>query len=197
MDPLLQIDQQYQESTAYHEAAHEVVCIAQEIPIREIELRIDSRGNGESHTYRRIAGDLKKSECDVREREKSIILLFAGYLGQVKMFSEIEHEAIEGDESQIDELLDEMYPHESEEWLAAKIRLRGESEKLVTDNWPAIEALAKALLAKPWTPQESRATGVSWSGDTVEKLIDGKEVEEIVKPFRLSPIIRADEAGCD
>jgi hypothetical protein len=194
MDPLQEIDREYQESTAYHEAAHTIVCIAQEIPILEFGLRIDSKGNGESHTYRRTGGNLNNTESDARERGKSVILLFAGYLGQVKMFPEIESEAIANDEFQIDELLDEIYPHESEEWQAAKNKLREKSERLVADNWPAIETLAKALLAKPWTPQGARASGVSWSDDTVEKLIDAKEVEEIVRPFRLIPIIRADRA---
>ncbi len=40
----------YQKSAAYHEAAHEIVCIAQEIPIRDLGLRIDSKGRGVSHT---------------------------------------------------------------------------------------------------------------------------------------------------
>jgi hypothetical protein len=61
MDPLQQMVLEYQESTAYHEAAHEVACIAQKIPIRELGLRIDSKGHGVSHTYRRSAGDLKNT----------------------------------------------------------------------------------------------------------------------------------------
>ncbi len=36
---------------------------------------------------------------------------------------------------------------------------------------------------------------MSWSEDTVEKSIDAKEVETIVKPFGLNPIILADAAG--
>ncbi len=149
MDPLRQLELEYQESTAYHEAAHEVVCIVQKIPIRELGLRIDSKGHGASHTYRRNAGDLNNTETDVRQREKSVILLFAGYWGQVQIFPEIEYEAIAKDQSQIDELLDEMYPHNSEEWQAAKNKLRKESNRLVAEYWPAIEALAKALWTKP------------------------------------------------
>jgi hypothetical protein len=67
------------------------------------------------------------------------------------------------------------------------------AERLVAEHWPAIEALAKALWAKPWKPQEQLDSG--WSDDTVEKSIDAKEVEVILKPFELSAIILADEAG--
>jgi hypothetical protein len=196
MDPLQQIELEYQQSTAYHEAAHEVVSMAQKIPIRELGLRIDSKGHGVSHTYRRIAGDLNNTETDVREREESIVLLFAGYWGQVRIFAEIEDDAIAMDQSQIDELLDEMYPHKSEDWQAAKNNLREESDRLVEKYWPAIEVLAKALWAKPWKPQEQLTPiDVGWSADTVEKSIDAKEVEVIVKPFGLNPIILADATG--
>src|SRR5580704_18694471 len=144
MDPLQQLELEYQESTAYHEAAHEVVCIAQKILIREFGLRIDSKGHGASHTYRRSAGDLNNTETDVREREESIVLLSAGYWGQVRIFAEIEYDAIAKDQNQIDELLDEMYPHKSVDWQAAKDNLSEESDRLVAKYWPAIEALAKA-----------------------------------------------------
>jgi hypothetical protein len=196
MDTLQQMVLEYQESTAYHEASHEVVCIAQQIPIRELGLRIDSKGHGLSHTYRRNAGDLKNLESDVREREESIILLFAGYWGQVRIFPEMEYEAIAKDQSQIDELLDEMYPHKSEDWHAAKDKLREESARLVAAHWPAIDALAKALWAKPWKPQEQiPPPDVGWSDDTVEKSMDAKEVETIVKPLGLNPVIMAHAAG--
>lgn len=196
MKPLQQLLLEYQESAAYHEATHEVVCIAQKIPIRELGLRIDSKGHGRSHTYCRSVGDLNNTETDVREREESIVLLFAGYWGQVQISPDMEYEAIAKDQSQIDELLDEMYPHESEDWHAAKNKLREESGRLVAAYWLAIDALAKALWAKPWEPQERLPPiDVGWSDDTVEKSMDAMEVEGTVKPFGLNPIIRADAAG--
>jgi hypothetical protein len=193
MDPLQQMVLEYQESTAYHEAAHEIVCIAQEIPIRELGLRIDSKGHGVAHTYRRNAGDLTNTETDVREREKSIILLFAGYWRQVRIFPDIEYDAIAKDQSQIDELLDEMYPHRSQDWNAAKDKLRENSDRFVARHWPAIDALAKALWAKSWTPQKQLPpSDLGWSSDTVEKSMDAREVAAIVKPFGLDPVIMAD-----
>lgn len=196
MDPLQQLNLEYQKSTAYHEAAHEIVCIAQGIPVRELGLRIDSKGNGVSHTYRRNAGDPKNAEEDKRERDESIVLLFAGYWGQVRIFPEMEYEAIAKDQSQIDALLSEMYVHKSEEWHAAKDRQRNESKRLVAEHWLAIDALAKALWAKPWRSREQLpASDMGWSDDTVEKSMGAKEVEAVVKPFGLNPNIRPDAAG--
>ena len=78
----------------------------------------------------------------------------------------------------------------------ARNKLREESERLVADYWAAIQALAKALWAKPWKPQQNLPPiDAGWSDDTVEKLIDAKEVESIVKPFGLSPIILSVGSG--
>lgn len=196
MDSLEQIKQEYQESTAYHEAAHEIACIVQQIPIRELGLRIDSQGSGVSHTFRRNAGDPSNTAKDIEEREQSIVLLFAGFFGQIRIHPETPFEAIEKDQMQIVALLDDMYPHHSVEWYAAKDRLRDESERLVAANWPVIEALAKALWAKPWKDRELLPPfDMGWSADTIEKSINAKEVEAIVKPFELNPIIRSDSAG--
>lgn len=196
MDPLEAMKLKYQESTAYHEAAHEIVCIVQQIPIREPGLRIDSRGHGVSHTFRRNAGDLKNGDTDKQERNESIVLLFAGYWGQVRIFPDMECEAIADDQKHIDALLDEMYQHKSDEWFEAKDKLRDESERLVAENWPVVEALAKALWNKPWKDREQlQPFDMGWSNDTMEKPMDAKEVEAIVKPFGLNPIIRPDAAG--
>lgn len=196
MDPLEQIRFEYQESTAYHEAAHEIACIVQGIYIRELGLRIDSKGNGISHTYRRNPNDLNNTPKDIQEREQSIVLLFAGYFGQVRIHPETPYEAIAKDYKIIGELLDEMYQPGSKEWQAAWERLREQSEKLVAENWPVIDALAKAVWAKEWQPQQQLPeVDRGWSDDTVEKSMDAKEVESLVTPFRLNPHIRPDSEG--
>jgi hypothetical protein len=196
MESIRQMTLEYQESTAFHEAAHEVICIAQDIPIRELGLRIDSKGHGVSHTYRRNAGNPDNTETDVRERKESIILLFAGYWGQVRIFPDLERAAIAHDQSQIDALLDEMHLHESAEWYAAKDRLRDESERLVAEHWPAIDAVATALWGKPWKNREELPQAeMGWSDDRIEKSLNAKEVEAIVRPFGLNPMIRPDSAG--
>jgi hypothetical protein len=196
VDPIQQLTQEYLQSAAHHEAGHEVVCIAQKIPIRELGLRIDSKGSGMAHTFCRYAGDPKNTEEDERERNESIVLLFAGMWAQVRVFDETDYVAIKKDISRIDALLDEMYEHESEEWVAAKDKLREESDRFVAANWPAIVALAKALWDRPWKPQEQLPSiDMGWSDDTKEKSMSATEAEAILKPFGLSPAILPDVAG--
>ncbi len=196
MHQLEQLKQEYQLSTAYHEASHEVVCIAQKIPIREFGLRIDTQGHGVAHTFRRNSGDPNNTAVDVREREESIVLLFAGQMGQVRIFPETPFDAIARDQSEIDALLDEMHKHKSAEWHAEKNRLSNESERLVAEHWRAIDALAKALWSKPWKPQEQLPpSDAAWSSDKTEKSMDAVEVEAVVKEFGLHPMIRSDGAG--
>jgi hypothetical protein len=141
----------YGKGTAFHEAAHYIVCVAQAIPVRGIGLRIDSKGNGRSHIYCRESGNEINSELDKQEIEKSIVLLFAGYLGQLKFFPELKDmqdvadAAIKEDLNQIDALLSDLYPNKSEGWHNAKGVLRTKSDRLVERNWPAISALANSL----------------------------------------------------
>lgn len=166
------------------------------IPIRELGLRIDSKGHGVAHTFRRNAGDLNNTDTDKQERNESIILLFAGYWGQVRVVTDIEYDAIETDQKQIDALLDEMYPHKSDEWFEAKDKLRDAAEGLVAEHWHAIDALAKVLWAKPWKNRDQlQPFDMGWSTDTIEKSMDAQEVKDIVKPFGLNPIVRPDAAG--
>ncbi len=196
MDQLEQLKQEYQLSTAYHEASHVVVCIAQKIPIREFGLRIDTQGHGVAHTFRRNSGDPNNTAVDVRERKETIVLLFAGQMGQVRIFPETPFDAIAKDQSEIDALLDEMHERKSADWYAAKEMLRNESERLVAKHWRAIDALAKALWSKPWKPQEQLPlVDPAWSIDKTEKSMDAMEVEEVVKEFGLHPMIRSDAAG--
>jgi hypothetical protein len=60
----------------------------------------------------------------------------------------------------------------------------------------AIDALAKALWSKPWENREQLSPpDMAWSDDQIEKSMHAKEVETIVKPFGLNPIIRPDVEG--
>jgi hypothetical protein len=184
------------ESTAYHEAAHEVTSIVLQIPIQEMGVHIDSKGSGVSLTYRRWAGNPKKEPKDIHEREQSIVLLTAGYIGQVRFCEDASTDRAADDQKHIADLLNEMYEPDSDEWIDAKSKLRDEAKRIVNDQWHAIEALAKALWAKPWA---SRVTlpekDMGWSNDTREKWMDAKQVESVLKPFGLCPIIRPNTAG--
>ncbi len=108
----------------------------------------------------------------------------------------MKYEAIAQDQSQVDALLDEMHPHKSSDWHTAKNRLRDESERIVAEYWPAIDALAKALWNRPWKNREQLPQpDMGWSDDQTEKSLNAKEVEAIVRPFGLNPKIRPDEVG--
>jgi hypothetical protein len=124
MEPFEDFMQKYLESAAYHEMAHEVVSVVLNIPIRELGVRIDSKGNGVAHTFRRNAGNLNNAATDIVEREQSIILLSAGYISQLRVFPDAPPVAEKDDQMQIDALLNEMYKPDSSEWLDAKSRLR-------------------------------------------------------------------------
>jgi len=188
--------QQYVESAAYHEATHEVICVVLKIPIREQGLHIDTRACGLALTFRRSAGDLKNDPIDIHEREQSIILLNAGYIGQVRVFPDVPIEDSQDDRSLADALLSEMYEPNSAAYQAAKYSLRDKAEQLVTQYWPVIEALAKELLAKPWTDRVMLPpASMGWSNDVTEKSMDAQEVQEILTQFGLTAIIRQDDAG--
>ena len=199
MNSLMQDRLKYLKSAAFHEAAHYVLCVAQGIPVRELGLRIDSRGNGRSHIYCRESGKEARSEIDKQEIAKSIVMLFAGYLGQLKSFPELEDmqevadAAKKVDLVQIDALLGDMYPNEPEYRFNAKGKLQTKSRGLVEGNWSAIKDLADALWAQPWKPQEQLPRIDSgWSDDKEEKSMNAREVAAILCKFGLNPIIEAD-----
>jgi hypothetical protein len=188
----------YLKSAAFHEAAHYIVCVAQGIPVRELGLRIDSRGNGRSHIYCRESGKQARSEIDKQEIEMSIVLLYAGYLGQLKYFPgledmrEVADAAKKVDLIQIDELLTDLYPNEPECRFNAKRRFQAKSRRLVEGNWSAIKVLADALWAQPWKPQvQLPPIDSGWSDDKEEKSMNAREVAEIMRKSGLDPIIEA------
>lgn len=196
MQTFKEFQQQYVESAAYHEAAHEVTSVVLQIPIRELGVHIDSQGNGVALTFRRRAGDLKKEAKDNHQREQSIILLTAGYIGQVRFFDDAPTEGAADDQKHIHDLLNEMYEPESDEWIDAKSKLRDKAKNIVNEQWPAVEALAKALWDKPWTSRVALPEKeMGWSKDSREKWLDASEVESILKSFGLDPIIKPDSAG--
>jgi hypothetical protein len=189
----------YLKSAAFHEAAHYILCVAQGIPVRELGLRIDSRGNGRSHTYCRESGKEARSEIDKQEIEKSVVLLFAGYLGQLKSFPELEDmqevadAAKKVDLIQIDALLRDMYPNEPECQFNAKGKFQTKSRRLVEGNWPAIKVIADALWTQPWKPQvQLPPIDSGWSDDKEEKSMNAREVAAILREFGLNPTIEAD-----
>lgn len=198
MNLLKQNALKYSESAAYHEAAHYVLCVAQDIPVLELGLRIDSRGSGVSHICCRSTEHEINSSEDRQEAEKSIILLSAGHLAQLKFFPELENMpevteiARRKDQIQICALLDQIYGHRCEGWVSAKHKLELMSNSLVEENWSAIETLAKKLWDQPWSPrQQLPPIEAAWSSDAREKWMNAREVKATLAQFGLNPIFSA------
>jgi len=53
--------------------------------------------------------------------------------------------------------------------------LEQRSEELVTENWPAIEVLAQALLEKSWEPLKPLRSGAQWSNQAMAKYVTRDE----------------------
>jgi hypothetical protein len=60
--------------------------------------------------------------------------------------------------------------------------LEAQADQLVMGNWPAIAALAKALLDKQWEPKKPLKSGDQWSDAALAKYLSGEEIVEILSP---------------
>jgi len=58
--------------------------------------------------------------------------------------------------------------------------LEAKAEQLAAANWPAIAALAKALLDKPWEQKKALKSGGQWSNAAMAKYLPGEEIVEIL-----------------
>lgn len=143
------MDARYAQSAAYHEAGHTVVAAVQEMPLRPGGIHIDPLGSGISFYWSKRPGE---AGTDI-ERERTIIAAGAGWAAQIRVYPNCPPAGTFDDTNQINALLSEMYSDGSDGWWAAKGRLYVASERLVEQHWPAVEALAQTLWAKPWTPE--------------------------------------------
>jgi hypothetical protein len=187
------MDEKYVDSSAYHEAGHTVVAVALEMPLRKRGIEVDSMGCGISYYWFRVPGDLDNTQQDIVERERTIVSTEAGFVAQSKFYPGCPVGGNLYDRDLCIKLLDEMY-RDRREWLAAQERLLDEATRLVEKRWPAIEALAKAILDKPLLPRQENSER-QWSVDTLARRIDGNEVAQILKRFDLEPQIRDESEG--
>jgi len=186
-------DEMYVQSAAYHEAGHTVTAVALGMPLRNRGVHVDRRGDGIAFYWYRLPGDMKNSAGDIVERERTIVSTEAGFIAQKKFYLDCPVGGNFNDRDQCIKLLDEMYISR-DDWPAAQQRLIAEATGLVEKHWQAIEALAGALWARPWTlrPAEDER---QWSLDSMEKWLDGGEVVSILKKFGLQAFIRDEVEG--
>jgi hypothetical protein len=187
------LDQKYVDSCAYHEAGHAAVAVAQEMPLRNRGVHVDTMGSGIAFYWYRLVGDPNNAPHDIVERERTIIAAYAGYIAQEKFYPGCPPAGSFFDTDDNRKLLDEMYP-DGPEWFAAQRRLHADARRLVDTHWTAIEALAKAILAQPLTPRPDDPER-RWSTDTMERWIDGNRVISILRQFRLKPFVWEESRG--
>jgi len=158
-------------------------------------MHIDRIGGGITLNFHRKPGCPDDGHNDVIQRERSIVVIKAGYLANLKVSSISPAALASNDRHEECRLLDEMYPRGGWAWAEADERLRAESARLVDEKWEAIKALARSLLTKPITlrPPESF---LEWgSPDTHEQWMDGNEIATLVSKFGLTATVRSAAEG--
>ena len=157
--------EKYIEGAAYHEAAHIVIAAVQGLRLRRAGLRINENGAGEA-SYKSKKPDGSRDLGPDSFGEGSIIATMAGQIAHGKIYSPV----ADGDANAcadldfVQSLLAEMYSNREDRSIAQKA-LFERSRALVSQHWPAIECIGRALWAKPWSGDAPR-----------EKRIDGEEL---------------------
>ena len=178
------------ECGAYHEAGHIAVAAAQGMPLSIYGVHVDRDGKGISYYDCRKPEPVRR-QLD-RKGEHTVISLFAGLIAQQKFCTNCPATAASSDNDWVERLLPQMYLEgasveemkTSETRLnEARKRLREEASRLVEKHWNAIDTLAKALWAKPFTPRLPDEPEKCWSPHSEERTINGAGIVAILKEF--------------
>lgn len=182
-------------SAAHHESAHAVIAVRLGLPLQDAGLHLDTVDGGITFNLHRKPGNPNNTPADIEERERSIVMIKAGYRANLKLDPRSPATVASDDRREEIELLNEMYPSGGRKWVEADVRLTAEAQRLVDEDWDAIRALAQALLAKP-VVRRSRESFQNWSSPYPdERIIDGREVAAILKDFGLNTIVRKESDG--
>lgn len=169
------VDERYVEGAAYHEAAHIVVAAVQGLLLGKKGLRIDQNGAGLA-CYRCKQPDRSVKVGPDPWREHTIIATLAGQIAHGIFYEPVAN----GDANAYDDLdhvrklVSEMYPVRDDQF-KARAELLKRSKALVHRHWEAVDGLAKALWAKPWSHDPPH-----------EKRIEGKEVISLLGQYKIS-----------
>jgi hypothetical protein len=171
------VDVKAVERTAHHEAGHMVVAAALGLKLRPQGLRVDPRGWG-------LACYCKQPDGSDLTRERIIVATFAGFIAQKRFYPDSIW-CRDTDWSEAHALL-----HERANKSVTRDDLLSRSERLVRQHWPAIEALAAAVLAKDWVTQERFESGARWSHEatTTEKRMACEEVVDLLGEYGISAV---------
>jgi len=171
------------ESTARHEAAHLVIAALQSLRLRPEGLAVDASGFGLACYYSATDGD----EASL---ERNVVATLAGFAAEERFREERSYPArdfldvtFNSDIRIARELLAKL----AGEYFANESRLANRLEQLIDRHWLAIEALATALLAKPWEPLRPLKSGGRWAheNENIAKYLSGVEVVSILSEHRI------------
>lgn len=182
-------------SAAHHESAHAVIAVRLGLPLQDAGLHLDTFDGGITFNLHRKPGNPSNTPEDIEQRERSIAMIKAGYIANLKLDPGCPATVASDDRKEEIGLLDEVYPSGGRQWVEADVRLTAETQHLVDKDWDAIRALAQALLAKP-VVRRSCESRQKWSSPYPdERFIDGHEVAAILKKFGLNAIVRKESDG--
>ena len=173
----------YVKSAAYHEAGHIVVAAVQGLKLRKRGLRIDQKGAGIAY-YESKQPDGSTSVGEDPLRVAAIISAYAGRFAQIRFFRPEPCPTSPScrDMDQARELVGEMWTEHNTR-CAKDVEFRERSKIYVDQHWQVIEALAEALLARPWAFQ--RNVERRWSHQYQEKYMEGGEVASFLSGFEI------------
>jgi hypothetical protein len=181
---------------AHHEAGHLVIAAVQRLRLRAQGIIIDRSGEGLACYFR------VPDENDL-SRESVVVASLAGFIAE-KYFCEEQSypppdpqgvfQSLDLKEARnvVGRLSHEYFMNDSVTTVFWK--LNNQSERLVEQNWPAIQALAAAVLAKEWEPQKPLPSGCLWSSEATAKCLAGAEIVRILARFEIAAVCAADEA---
>ena len=158
-----------------------VAATALGLKLRPEGILVDPRGAG-------LACYWKQTDGSDLSRERVILTIFAGFIAQNRFDSDSVW-SCDTDWKEANDLLAEM---SIENIAVTRDKLLARSKELVKQHWPAIKALATALLAKDWVPQVPLGSGARWSHETstTERRMGCEEVITLLRRHGIP-------AGCD
>lgn len=165
-------------SAAYHEAGHTVIAALLGLPLRNAGVRVDSKCHGLACLCCRVPGDLSNDARDVDERERTIVMLYAGYVAQRMFFTDCPSDGAVRDEALAQQLLSEMHPLSDSH--AYDQRLREKAQRSVKSHWNVVGALAETLWARPYRARVDLGAENGWSDDSKERYMSGHEVRDLL-----------------
>lgn len=176
---------------AYHESGHTAIAAVRGLALRPDGLMVLPNGNG-------LSVYCTQPEESDHSRESVIVSSFAGYWAS-KRFCE-EHSCpdlldtmalISPDWMEARKVVGKLSPEyvAGDSLTTVQLRLEKESEHLVNQYWPAIEALAIALLAKDPEPMRPLKTGQIWSDEAGPvRYMSGEEALEILAQHGIAAV---------